>query len=231
MVYNGPMKILLVEDDRKIAQFLEKGLKEEGYVTHWVKDGETAADTALREEWDMIILDRMLPKMDGLAVCRKIRMEGNRVPILVLSAHGEIENKVEGLDAGADDYLGKPFAFSELLARIRALTRRKSDTGTSVLEAGDLKLNLVSHKATFKGKDIDLTSREFALLQFFMRRKGHVLSRTIIAESVWDYDFQSGTNVIDVYVNYLRTKLKKISGRDMIRTVRGSGYVMEDLLS
>lgn len=222
------MKILIVEDDRKIAQFLEKGLKEEGYVTHWVNDGQAAADAASREEWDMIILDRMLPKLDGLEVCRKIRREGNKVPILILSARGEIENKVEGLDCGADDYLAKPFAFSELLARSRALTRRNADSASSLLEVGDLKLDLMSHKATFNGNEIDLTSREFALLQFFMRRKGHVLSRTIIAESVWDYDFQSGTNVIDVYVNYLRTKLKKITGRDMIRTVRGSGYMLEE---
>ncbi len=222
------MKILIVEDDQKIAQFLEKGLKEEGYVTHWVKDGESGFEKAALEEWDLLILDRMLPKTDGLQVCRRIREKGSRVPILILSARGTIENKVEGLDAGADDYLPKPFAFSELLARIRALSRRKSEDLKPALALGDLKLDLVSHKATYRDKKIDLTSREFALLHLFMRRKGHVLSRTIIAESVWDYDFQSGTNVVDVYVNYLRTKLKKMTGHDMIQTIRNRGYVFEE---
>ncbi len=222
------MKILIVEDDAKIATFLEKGLKEEGYVTHWAKNGQDGLDAAAREEWDLLILDRMLPKLDGLTVCKRLRDEGNRLPILILSARGALENRVEGLDAGADDYLAKPFAFSELLARVRALVRRKHDGAKPTLELGELKLDLVSHTATFKDKKIDLTSREFALLQFFMRRKGHVLSRTIIAESVWDYDFQSGTNVIDVYVNYLRTKLKKVSGRDYIHTVRNRGYQFED---
>lgn len=222
------MKILIVEDDVKIAQFLEKGLKEEGYVTHWVKDGQTGYQTAVQEEWDMVILDRMLPKLDGLQACRRIREGGSRVPILILSARSAVENRVEGLDAGADDYLSKPFAFSELLARVRALGRRKTEYLKPTLQLGDLKLDLVAHKATYQGKKIDLTSREFALLQLFMRRKGHVLSRTVIAESVWDYDFQSGTNVIDVYVNYLRTKLKKITGLDLIKTIRGHGYVFED---
>ncbi|MFN0118080.1 MAG: response regulator transcription factor [Elusimicrobiota bacterium] len=222
------MRILLIEDDPKIAQFLEKGLKEEGYVTHWVKDGESGFEKAGEEEWDLVILDRMLPKTDGLVVCRKIREKGSRVPILILSAKGTIENRVEGLDSGADDYLPKPFAFSELLARVRALARRKSEDLKPTLEIGDLKLDLVAHKATYQDKEIDLTSREFALLQLFMRRKGHVLSRTIIAESVWDYDFQSGTNVIDVYVNYLRTKLKKMTGQDMIQTIRNRGYQFEN---
>ncbi len=222
------MKILIVEDDAKIATFLEKGLKEEGYVTHWVKNGLEGLDAATREEWDLLILDRMLPKLDGLDICKRLREAGNRLSILVLSARGALENRVEGLDAGADDYLAKPFAFSELLARVRALVRRKHDGIKPSLEMGELKLNLVSHTATYKDKKIDLTSREFALLQFFMRRQGHVLSRTIIAESVWDYDFQSGTNVIDVYVNYLRTKLKKITGRDYIQTVRNRGYQFEE---
>ena len=222
------MKILIVEDDQKIAQFLEKGLKEEGYVTHWVKDGESGIEKATQEEWDLLILDRMLPKTDGLAVCRRMREKGSRVPILILSARGTTENRVEGLDSGADDYLAKPFAFSELLARVRALSRRKSGDLKPALESGDLKLDLIAHKATYRDKKIDLTSREFALLQLFMRRRGHVLSRTIIAESVWDYDFQSGTNIIDVYVNYLRTKLKKITGQDMIQTIRNRGYVFEE---
>ncbi|MCG3204682.1 MAG: Transcriptional activator protein CopR [Elusimicrobia bacterium] len=222
------MKILVVEDDKKIAQFLLKGLKEEGYVTHWVQDGDSALQNATQEEWDVLVLDRMLPKRDGLTLCREIRQKGNRVPILILSARSTIENRVEGLDAGADDYLPKPFSFNELLARIRALARRKTENLTSTLTVGDFQLDMTAHTATFQGNKIDLTNREFALLQLFMKRKGHILSRTLIAESVWDYDFQSGTNVIDVYVNYLRNKLKKISGRDVIETVRNRGYLFKD---
>jgi DNA-binding response OmpR family regulator len=222
------MKILIVEDDAKIAKFLEKGLKEEGYVTCWAKDGQTGLDFATQEEWDFLILDRMLPKMDGLVLCREIRKTKSRTPILILSARGTIENRVEGLDSGADDYLPKPFSFSELLARIRALTRRQTDDLRPEMRSGGLKLDLVSHAVTFDDKKIDLTNREFALLQFLMRRKGHVLSRTIIAESVWAYDFQAGTNVIDVYVNYLRSKLKKITGHDYIHTIRNRGYQFED---
>lgn len=223
------MKILLIEDDSKIAKFLEKGLKEEGYVTHWVKDGESGLSAATKEPWDLVILDRMLPKMDGLVVCKNLRQAGQKAPVLILSARGTTENKIEGLDAGADDYLPKPFSFAELLARVRALSRRKTDDTKPHLEMGSLKLDLVAHAAMYEDRKIDLTSREFALLQLFMRRKGHVLSRTIIAESVWDYDFTSGTNVIDVYVNYLRTKLKKITGHDYIQTVRNRGYLFEDI--
>ncbi len=178
------MKILLVEDDRKIASFLEKGLKEEGYVLHHVADGEEGYRVATQDAWDLVILDRMLPKQDGLTVCRRIREKGISTPVLILSARGTIENKVEGLDAGADDYLPKPFAFSELLARVRALMRRKSGETKPLLQDGDLKLDLVAHKATYKDQKLELTSREFSLLQLFLRRKGHVLSRTVITESV-----------------------------------------------
>ncbi|OVE78156.1 DNA-binding response regulator [bacterium F11] len=223
------MKILIVEDDLKIAKFLQKGLKEEGYSTHWVKDGQAAYEAASREDWDLIILDIMLPLMDGISVCQKIRREGKTTPVLMLTARDSVENRVEGLDSGADDYLTKPFAFSELLARIRALSRRQPTSPSTDLDAGDLKVDLVAHKALYKGKEIELTSREFSLLQFFMRRKGHVLTRTILAESVWEYDFQSGTNIIDVYVNYLRKKLKKITGNEWIRTIRNRGYVFEEL--
>lgn len=222
------MKILVVEDDKKIAQFLNKGLKEEGYAPHWVEDGESAYHAASTEDWDLVILDLMLPRMDGLSVCRKIRQEGKNVPVLMLTARDSVENRIEGLDSGADDYLTKPFSFSELLARIRALSRRQPGNSNTTLESGGLKVDLIGHKVTYDKQDIDLTSREFSLLQFFMRRKGHILTRTIIAESVWGYDFQSGTNVIDVYVNYLRKKLKKITGQDMIQTVRNRGYVFED---
>lgn len=223
------MKILLVEDDGKIAKFIEKGLQEEGYVTHWVRDGRSGLEAATSKEWDLIILDRMLPQMDGLTVCRRVRESGKSAPILMLSAKGTVENRIEGLDGGADDYLPKPFSFSELLARARALARRKTSDLKPALELGKLKLDLVSHIATYDEQKIDLTSREFSLLQLFMRRKGHVLSRTVIAESVWEYDFQAGTNVIDVYVNYLRTKLKKITGREYIQTIRNRGYQIEEI--
>jgi DNA-binding response OmpR family regulator len=221
------MKVLIVEDDHKITGFLEKGLREEGYVTHCEKNGAQGLDAAMRENWDVIILDRMLPGLDGLEFCRRFRRDGHKTPVLILSARGETENRIEGLDAGADDYLPKPFSFSELLARLRALLRRPSEATGATLKAGELTLDLVSHHVFYRDKKIPLTTREFGLLQLFMRRQGHVLSRTVIAESVWEYDFQSGTNVVDVYVNYLRKKIKKAAGRDMIQTIRHRGYLFE----
>jgi DNA-binding response OmpR family regulator len=222
------MKILLVEDDGKIAKFVSQGLREEGFVVALAKDGELGYQKASEEAFDVLILDVMLPKMDGVTLCRKLRQGGKVLPILMLTARDTVENRVEGLDAGADDYLIKPFSFSELLARIRALDRRSRVDGQKSLEAGHLKIDLVAHKVSYEGKELELTSREFALLHFFLRRKGHVLSRTIIAESVWGYDFEAGTNVIDVYVNYLRRKLKKITGQDWIQTVRSQGYSFEE---
>lgn len=223
------MNILLVEDDAKIAKFLRQGLKEEGHAVRHINRGDEAVDAARDGGFDVAILDVMLPGRDGLSVCRDIRLLGLNLPILMLTARDTIENRVEGLDAGADDYLVKPFAFTELLARLRALERRAGEArgGGRKLESGGLTLDLVSHQVAYAGKQMDLSSREFALLHLFMKREGHVLSRTVILESVWGYDFQSGTNVVDVYVNYLRTKLKAATGDACIRTVRNSGYVFE----
>jgi len=222
------MKILLIEDDAKITKFIRQGLEEEGYSVAHGRDGEEGLEKALEGQFDVIVLDLNLPKLDGLGVCRKLRKAGQKTPVIMLTARDTVENRVDGLDAGADDYLVKPFAFSELLARLRALTRRAAGgSADSVLKAGDLELDRVKHKATYRSDSIELTSREFALLELFMRRPGHILSRTQIAESVWGYDFHGGTNVIDVYVNYLRRKLKKITGSSFIETSRSRGYSFE----
>lgn len=223
------MKILVVEDDKTINNFVSKGLKEEGHVVSSAADGETGLNMALSEEYDFMILDIMLPKMDGLNVCKMIRKKGSQIPIVMLTAKDSIENRIEGLDVGADDYLVKPFAFSELLARMRAVSRRKTGEGHTVIEVGGLQIDMVRHKVHYEKKELDLTSREFNLLQHFMKRSGHVLSRTMIIESVWGYDFQAGTNIIDVYINFLRRKLRKLTGKEWIRTIRNRGYVFEEV--
>jgi DNA-binding response OmpR family regulator len=191
-------------------------------------DGKAGLEAALSSEFDFVILDVMLPKMDGTAVCRSLRDKGFSRPIIMLTAKGSVEDRVQGLDAGADDYLLKPFAFSELLARIRAIGRRNSDEAPGQLEVGGLEIDLVRHKVRYKTEELDLTTREFTLLQHLMRRKGHVLSRTMIIESVWGYDFNAGTNIIDVYINFLRRKLRKLTGKEWIRTLRNRGYVFEE---
>jgi DNA-binding response OmpR family regulator len=222
------LKILIVEDDKTIRHFVSQGLREEGHVVAVADDGRAGLEMALAGSFDFIILDIMLPVLQGLAVCRALREKGLTVPIVMLTAKDSVESRVEGLDAGADDYLVKPFAFSELLARLRAVSRRKTDGGQTSLEAAGLKMDLIRHKVSFAGRETDLTTREFGLLQYFMKRKGHVLSRTMIIESVWGYDFQAGTNIIDVYINFLRRKLRQLTGRDWIRTIRNRGYVFEE---
>jgi DNA-binding response OmpR family regulator len=220
--------IYLVEDDVKIAKFILQGLREEGYTVRHFPNGEDALQAARDADFDLMILDVSLPGKNGLAVCRELRSLGLAKPILMLTARDSVENRVEGLDAGADDYVVKPFAFSELLARLRALERRAADRKSPTkLEIDGLSLDLVSHRVTGNGKPIDLTSREFALLQLFLRRKGHILSRTVILESVWGYDFHGGTNVVDVYVNYLRQKLKAATGKTYIQTLRHRGYLFD----
>lgn len=221
------MKILLVEDEAKIQKFISKGLKEEGYVVQTASDGEAGLDLATTNEFELFIFDINLPKISGLQLCRKIRSQNIQTPVLMLTARDTVENKVEGLDAGADDYLTKPFSFTELLARIRALDRRHRKTNNVEFEVEGLRLDQVAHKVLYKEGEIDLTSREFALLQYMMRRKGHVLSRTVLADAVWGHDFDSETNVIDVYVNYVRKKLKDVTGRDWIQTYRHRGYSFE----
>lgn len=222
------MKILVVEDDKTINNFVSRGLKEEGHIVSSVLDGKTGLDMALSGDYEFMILDIMLPKLDGIQLCKTVRQKGSQMPIVMLTAKDSLENKIEGLDVGADDYLVKPFAFSELLARMRAVSRRKNGEGQTILEVGGLQVDMVRHKVLYGDKHLELTGREFALLQHFMKRRGHVLSRTMIIESVWGYDFQAGTNIIDVYINFLRRKLRKLTGKDWIRTIRNRGYVFEE---
>lgn len=221
------MKVLVVEDEKKVARFIEKGLEEEGYVVNTAFDGAEGLKLALQREYQVIILDINLPGLDGLSVLSKLRQRRVTTPVLLLTVRATIEDKVFGLDQGADDYLAKPFAFEELVARIRALARRSTDAGPTELRIADLVLDPVTRTAWRGEEKIELTAREYALLAYFMRNKGRVLSRTRIAESVWGYDFDTETNVIDVYVNYLRKKVDTSHEKKLIHTVRGIGYVMK----
>jgi heavy metal response regulator len=221
------MRILVIEDEKKVATFIKKGLVEEHYAVDTAFDGEEGLYLAEINEYDLIVLDLMIPKIDGFGVLKKIRERKNNVPILVLTAKDSIEDTVRGLDAGCDDYLTKPFAFAELLARIRALLRRDKKEKESVLRIADLSLSIVTHKVMRQGKEIELTSKEYALLEYFMRNPEKVLTRTMISEHVWDYHFDSNTNVIDVYVNYLRKKIDKDFDPKLIHTIRGIGYMMK----
>jgi heavy metal response regulator len=218
------MRVLLVEDEPKIAAFIKRGLEENAYLVDVVYDGQEGYDWACTYEYDMIILDIMLPKLDGVQLCKKLRQEGRDVSILMLTAKDAVDDRVTGLDAGADDYLVKPFAFRELLARLRALRRRNTSQRTTTLEVGDLVVDLVTHRAERQGQVIELTAKEFALLEMFMRYPNQVLTRTVIAEHVWDYSFYHESNVVDVYVAYLRRKIDDPFDVKLIQTVRGMGY-------
>ena len=221
------MRLLVVEDEKKVAGFIKKGLEEEGYAVDLVSDGHEGLWMALDGAYDVILLDINLPGMDGLEVLRELRKKELRTPVLLLTVRATIEDKVLGLDTGADDYLTKPFAFQELLARVRALLRRRVEAEPPVLQVADLTLD-PARRVVFRGQEkIDLTTKEFALLDYFMRNVGRVLTRTMIAEHVWDYDFDPMTNVIDVYVNYLRKKIDVGREPKLIRTVRGAGYVLQ----
>jgi heavy metal response regulator len=222
------MRILVVEDERKVAQFIKKGLEEEGYAVDLASDGEEGLAMALDGVHDLIVLDIALPKMDGLRVLRKLREEKALTPVLLLTVRATIEDKVLGLDSGADDYLTKPFAFQELLARIRALLRRKAEAGAPLLRFADLVLDPARRLVTRGEEKIELTSKEFSLLEYFLRNPGRVLSRAMISEHVWDYDFDTESNVIDVYVNYLRRKIDSGRKKKLIQTVRGAGYVLKE---
>ncbi len=221
------MRILVVEDERKVASFIRQGLGEEGYAVDVASDGEEGLAMARDGVHDLIILDIGLPKMNGLQVLQELRRRKVTTPVLLLTVRATIEDKVLGLDAGADDYLTKPFAFQELVARVRALLRRRAEGGPAVLQFADLTLDPARHTAFRGGQKIDLTSKEFALLDYFMRNPGRVLTRTMIIEHVWDYDFDTGTNVVDVYVNYLRKKIDSDREPKLIHTIRGVGYVMK----
>ena len=221
------MKILIVEDERKVANFIRKGLQEEGYAVDLASNGEDGLMMATTAPYDLIILDIYLPKLDGLTALKRMREEEIETPVLLLTVRATIEDKVLGLDSGADDYLTKPFAFQELLARIRALLRRQSDKATGVLRVADLTLDPVKRIVTRGPQRIDLSVKEFALLEYLMRNEGRVLTRTMIIEHVWNYDFDNETNVVDVYVNYLRKKIDFGREEKLIHTVRGVGYGMK----
>ena len=221
------MRILIVEDEKKVAGFIKKGLEEETYAVDVACDGEEGYHLADMNQYDLIILDLMLPKMDGLEVLTRLRDKKVSTPILLLTAKDQVEDKVTGLNKGADDYLTKPFAFSELLARLRSLLRRGQVETQTELKVGDLSLDMVSHKVNRNGEEIELTGKEYSLLEYFMRNEGKVLTRTMIAEHVWDYNFDTFTNVIDVYINHLRKKIdKKYPTQKLLHTLRGVGYVM-----
>ncbi|CAN5320671.1 response regulator transcription factor [soil metagenome] len=213
------MKIVVVEDEPRIASFLSKGLKAEGYAVHHAMNGREGLSFVMNGGVDLMVLDLGLPDMDGSEVLRKLRQAGEQLPVIILTARGEIADRVEGLELGADDYMTKPFAFDELLARIRARLRPRGDHG-AVLRVGDLKLDTRTRKAIAAGREVDLSAREFALLETFMRHPGQVLSRAQLLSRVWGFDFDPGTNLVDVYVGYLRRKL----GSGLLETVRGSGY-------
>jgi len=221
------MRLLVVEDEKKVSSFIKKGLEEEGYAVDVASDGETGLQMALDRVHDLIILDIQLPKLDGLSVLYELRKEKVSTPVLLLTVRATIEDKVLGLDAGADDYLTKPFAFQELVARTRALLRRRTEGKPAVLQVADLTLN-PTRRTVFRGdRKIDLTTKEFALLDYLMRNPGRVLTRTMIAEHVWDYDFDSSIVVHHVYVNYLRKKIDSDHKQKLIHTIRGVGYMLK----
>jgi len=221
------MRLLVVEDEKKVASFIKRGLEEEGYAVDVASDGEKGLEMALDRVHDLIILDISLPQIDGLQVLKKIRQQRVSIPVLLLTVRATIEDKVLGLDAGADDYLTKPFAFQELVARVRALMRRRAEAEPALLRIADLSLDPARRVVSRGGEKIELTAKEFALLEYFMRNPGRVLTRTQMIEHVWNYDFDTMTNIIDVYVNYLRKKID--SGREpkLIHTLRGVGYVLK----
>jgi len=222
------MRILVVEDEKKVASFIKRGLEEENYTVDTAYDGEEGLYMAETNPYDLILMDLMLPKMDGLSVIRELRNREIITPVLCLTAKDTVDDIVSGLDSGSDDYLTKPFAFAELLARVRALVRRGTADRGAEIRFADLRLDPVAHKVWRAGKEIDLTSKEYALLEYFMRNPNEVLTRTMIAEHVWDYTFDSFTNIIDVYVNYLRKKVDKDFDKRLIHTVRGVGYVLKE---
>ncbi len=221
------MRILIVEDDKKIASFIKRGLKEEGYSVDNAFDGEEGHFMATTNDYDLILLDLMIPKMDGLSLCKKLRQARLETPILMLTAKDDVKDKVEGFDSGADDYLTKPFAFEELLARTRSHLRKKSDQSPTRYQVGDLSLDFLTHKVERAGKEIFLTMKEFALLEYLMRNAGKIVTRTMISEHVWDIHFDVSTNVIDVYINYLRHKIDTDPKKKLIQTVRGRGYILQ----
>lgn len=222
------MKILVVEDEKKVASFLKKGLEQEYYTVDVTNDGKAGLDLSLTEDYDLIILDIMLPLLDGITVMREIRNAKLDVPVLMLTAKDSTENKVEGLDSGADDYLAKPFALEELLARVRALIRRKEKVKNLILSAEDLTLDTQTHKVKKGGTEMNLTPKEYSILEYLLRNKNHVVSRMKLTEHVYEYQFDPDTNVIDVYINKLRNKIEKDVEQKILHTIRGIGYMIKE---
>ncbi len=222
------MRILVVEDEKKVASFLKKGLQAEGYAVDVAYDGAEGSYLAENVDYDLIILDILLPNKDGIEVLKELRKKGIHTPVLLLTARDGVEDKVLGLDSGADDYLTKPFAYEELLARVRALMRRGEGEGVRELRYADLVLDPLRRKAIRGGKEIELTTREYSLLEYMIRNPEKVLTRAMIAEHVWDYTFDTLSNVIDVYINHLRNKIDRGFPKRLIHTVRGAGYMLKE---
>lgn len=222
------MRILVVEDEKALANNLKKGLSEEGYSIDVAYDGEEGGFMAETEPYDLIILDIMLPKVDGITVLRNLRKQKIKTPVLMLTAKDTVSDKIKGLDTGADDYITKPFDFEELLARVRALLRRKGEVKTAIITIGDLEIDTAGHQVRRGGKDIPLSAREYALLEYLAYNKGKVVSRTNISEHIYEYDFDLDSNIIDVYINFLRNKIDKGFEKKLIHTVRGAGYILKE---
>jgi two-component system OmpR family response regulator len=221
------MRVLVVEDEPKMARILRRGLEEEGYAVDVSLDGVDGLHMASENEYDAVVLDMMLPELDGLEVCRQMRERGRWAPVLMVTARDAVTDRVHGLDAGADDYLVKPFSFEELLARLRALLRRGARERPAVVRVGRLALDPAARRVELSGEPLSLSPKEYSLLRYFMAHPGEVLSRTQILEHVWDYNYEGGSNVIDVYVRYLRKKVDGPDGPSLLRTVRGAGYVLD----
>lgn len=222
------MRILVVEDERDLNAIITRKLQSDGYSVDSCFDGEEATDCMQVAEYDGVILDIMMPKKDGLTVLREMRDKGDRTPVLLLTAKDAVSDKVKGLDLGADDYLVKPFSFAELTARIRAMLRKHTSAVSSVISVGDLTVDTASHRVVRSGKTIELSAKEYALLEYMVRNSGVVLSREKIENHIWNFDYDGGTNVIDVYISYLRKKIDSGFDRKLIHTIRGSGYVIRE---
>lgn len=225
------MRTLIIEDDPQTAEFIAKNLQEHGYDTDIANNGDDGLGMAVSHDYDVLIVDRMLPKKDGLSLIKELRANDNHVPVLILSALGEVDDRVTGLRAGGDDYLTKPFAMAELLARLEVMLRRQTEFNESpetTLSAGDLKMDLLSRTVTRGDKKIDIQSREFRLLEYLLRNKGNIVTRTMLLENVWQYHFDPQTNVIDVHISRLRSKIDKDFDTALIKTIRGAGYIIED---
>lgn len=221
------MRVLVIEDETKVGSFIKRALEEESYAVDLCEDGAQGLEMALSGSYDLIVIDLMLPSLPGMEILKRIRQDKIATPVIILTAQSQVDQKVKGLDAGADDYLTKPFAIDELLARARALIRRGAAETPGALQIDDLILNPATREVTRDGQRIELTLKEYALLEYFMRHAGRVLTRPMISEHVWNQDFDTFTNVIDVYVNYLRNKIDRGRSRKLIHTIRGSGYMLK----